>query len=266
MLSNKKLQLDNRGSTFFIFVVIAAIAISEYIFAYRNVTYGIVLSLFLTIAIYIIVSVVSMDKGFMISAESLALIPLYILFTSSLPWFFINQQYLLPAVYSIILALCFWHIYENDIDIRSLFHTQSIAEYTLIGALIAIPTGIIEYLILTPLPAYPSFEVKHLLTDTVYMVLFVGVGEELLFRGIIMNDLKNIFGWRNAILTQGVIFGIMHMTWHSTYEIAFTFLAGVLLGYFYFRTKSLFGPIVLHGVNNVVLVSLLPYFFPHIIK
>ncbi len=77
-----------------------------------------------------------------------------------------------------------------------------------------------------------------------------------------MNDMKNIFGIRIAILAQGAMFGIMHMTWRSTSEIAFTFLAGVLLGYFYYRTRSLIGPIVLHGVNNIMLVSLMPYLFP----
>jgi magnesium-transporting ATPase (P-type) len=105
-----KLKFNSISSTFFICIIFLAITLSQYIFAYRDVTYGIVLSLLITLSIYILVSVVIMNNDYVRSAESLALIPLYVLFTSSLPWFFINQQYLIPAVYSVILALCLWHM------------------------------------------------------------------------------------------------------------------------------------------------------------
>lgn len=39
----------------------------------------------------------------------------------------------------------------------------------------------------------------------------------------------------------------------------FTFWAGYLLGYIYNRTNSLTAPIFLHGVNNVMLVAVMPY-------
>ena len=99
----------------FIALICIAIVSCEYIFAYHNVAYGIVIALALVIVIYLILSVLSFDNSIVHCGESLALIPLYILFTSSLPWFFINQQYLLPAVYSCILGLCFWHIYQEVI-------------------------------------------------------------------------------------------------------------------------------------------------------
>lgn len=261
----KKFKFNSISSAIFILIIFIAITISEYIFAYRDVTYGIVLSLFITLSIYIIVSVAFMREDYMLSAESLALIPLYVLFTSSLPWFFINQQYLIPAVYSVILALCFWHMNEHNIDFRKLgFVKEKALKYAIIGLLFAIPTGLIEYIILTPNPPSPIFDVKYLLRDTIYMVFFVGLAEELLFRGIIFNDLIKIFGWKSALLGQGALFGMMHMTWRSPLEIAFTFAAGIALGYFYYRTKSLAGPIAMHAVNNILLVSILPYLYPSI--
>src|SRR3990170_8677371 len=81
----------------FIAAVMIVITIAEYIFAYHNVAYGIIISLALTILIYLMLSVLKFDLWITNSSESLALIPLYILFTASLPWFFINQEYLLPA-------------------------------------------------------------------------------------------------------------------------------------------------------------------------
>ncbi len=262
----KRLKLNYIVSTLLNFLILIAITVTEYIFAIENVSNGIVLSLFLTLAIYIIISITEMEKSFAKSAESLALLPLYVLFTSSLPWFFINQQYLLPAVYSIILALCFWHIHEHDVDLADFgFRSPDAVKHAIMGALMAVPTGITEYLILTPAPAFPSFGLEHLLLDAFYMLFFVGLAEELLFRGIIFNDLSRVFNWKIGLLAQGAMFGIMHLTWRSSYEVAFTFLAGVLLGYFYYRTKSLIGPIVMHGVNNVILVSVMPYLYPGIL-
>ncbi|MFZ3383728.1 MAG: type II CAAX endopeptidase family protein [Candidatus Methanoperedens sp.] len=258
-----KLKFNSTSFIAFIIIIFIAITTSQYIFAYKDVSYGIILSLVITLSIYIVISIVAMKEEYIRSAESLALIPLYVLFTSSLPWFFINQQYMIPAVYSVILALCLWHMKEHDLDFRNLgFTKHKILKYALLGLLFAIPSGLIEYMVLAPNPPSPFFEAKYLLRDTIYMLFFVGLAEELLFRGLIFNDLKNIFGWKSALLGQAVLFGIMHMSWRSPLEIVFTTSAGLFLGYFYHRTNSLAGPISMHAANNVMLVSVFPYLYP----
>jgi membrane protease YdiL (CAAX protease family) len=254
MVPHKKLP------AIFILSIISGIVLFQYIFVYLNVAYGILMSLIMALGIYIIISVVAMRSEIVDSGESMALIPLYVLFTSSMPWFFIEQELLLPMVYSLILGLCIWHMYEHDLDLLDVgIVTDKMVKFVVIGSIIAIPTGIIEYTILTPAPAFPTFELRHLAKDVIYMTFFVALAEELLFRGIIMNDLKRLFDWRIAIVGQGFIFGIMHMTWRSVPEIGFTFMAGIILGYFYHRTGSLMGPIALHAMNNVILVGVLPY-------
>jgi hypothetical protein len=244
----------------FILTILAAITALEYIFVYVNVGHGIILALFLTLAIYVTVSVPEKENLTTRAAESLALIPLYVLFTSSLPWFFINQTYLLPAVYSIILALCAWHIYEKNIGAERLgLVKRRFVLYVLAGALVGIFTGTTEYLILKPAAALPSLEMVYLLRDLVYMTFFVGLGEELLFRGIIQTDLQDMLGRQKGLFLAAYLFGIMHLTWRSVPELFFAFLSGYLLGYIFNRTGSLVMPISLHGVNNTVLVGVLPY-------
>ncbi len=245
----------------FILAILAAITITEWIFAYQNVAYGIGLALFLAIAIYIAISVTRLSQPIVNCAESLALIPLYILFTSSLPWFFINQQYLLPAVYSCIMGLCLWHVYQKKLSLRELFgfSKEKLVKYSLIGLAIGIPMGIGEYFVLHPAPAFPSFEVKYLLRDMVYMLLFVGIAEELLFRGLIQQDLGRVLGWKWGLILASAMFAVMHLTWRSIPELGFVFLAGLILGALYWKTKSLVAPIVAHGINNVMLVAVLPY-------
>lgn len=53
----------------------------------------------------------------------------------------------------------------------------------------------------------------------------------------------------------------MHLTWRSVPELFFVFVAGLILGTLYLRTKGLVVPIIAHGVNNVMLVAVLPYIF-----
>ena len=247
----------------FIATICVAIAACEYVFAYQNVAYGIVIALALAIVIYLMLSVFHLDERITNCGESLALIPLYILFTSSLPWFFINQQYLLPAVYSCVLGLCLWHIYQKNLSLKELFgfRRDKLLKYSLIGLAIGIPLGIGEYFILHPAPAFPSFEVGYLFRDMVYMLCFVGIAEELLFRGLIQRDLTSAFGWKWGLFGASAVFAVMHLTWRSIPELGFVFIAGLILGALYLKTRSLVAPIVAHGINNVMLVSVLPYIF-----
>ncbi|MEE9595030.1 MAG: hypothetical protein V3V92_06485, partial [Candidatus Hydrothermarchaeales archaeon] len=185
-------------ATLFIIGIIVSITVLEYIFVYTSLAYGILLALFVTIAIYVLISLPEKEDETIRAAESLALLPLYVLFTASLPWFFVKQSYLLPAVYTIILGLCVWHIHERGIDMHALGLTREKAvRYAVMGALIGIPTGTIEYLVLKPAAAFPTFEFAYFFRDFAYMTLFVALGEELLFRSIVQRDLQNAFGdWK----------------------------------------------------------------------
>jgi len=254
---------SGRWEVAFIAAIGVGIAGCVWVFAYQNVVYGIIIALGLAISIYLMLSLIHLEQRITNCAESLALIPLYILFTSSLPWFFVNQQYLLPAVYSCILALCLWHAYQKNLNLKELFgfSKNKLLKYLLIGLAIGIPLGTVEYFILRPAPAFPSFEVKYLFRDMVYMLLFVGIGEELLFRGFIQRDMAEAFGWKWALFGASLIFTVMHLTWRSIPELGLVFLGGLILGVLYLKTRSLVAPIVAHGVNNVLLVSVLPYIF-----
>ena len=245
-------------------IIIAAICLGitfcEWVFAYQNVTYGIILALFLALIIYMVIPVVRLGQSFTDCVESLVLIPLYILLTSSLPWFFLSQELLLPAVYSTILALCAWHIYRKNISLRDIgFSRDRVLRHVLIGVLVGVPLGVGEYFIITPAAAFPTFEIKYLMRDLAYMVIFVGLGEELLFRGLVQRDMTNLLGWKWGLLGASLMFGVMHLTWRSIPELGFTFLAGMLFGYMYYRTRSLTSPIVAHGIGNTVLVAVMPY-------
>jgi membrane protease YdiL (CAAX protease family) len=240
--------------------IFIAISLAEYIFVYGDVRIGIVLALFIVIGIYSVISIKEMSVQVVDSAECLALVPLYILLTASLPWFFLNQAYILPAVYAVIIGLCFYYVYDNDLGFGELgFKKEKFLKYALLGIVIGVPFGAIEYIILTPAPAFPTFTFEHLFTDFVFMLFFVALGEELLFRALIQRNLSRAFGTTIGLVSASFMFAVMHLMWRSTPELFFVFFGGMVLGYLYQKTGSLTAPIAVHAVGNTMLVGVCPY-------
>ncbi|MSQ15361.1 MAG: CPBP family intramembrane metalloprotease [Dehalococcoidia bacterium] len=242
---------------------IFGIGIAEYLFAYHDVAFGVVICLGMVLVSYLLLSMVELDPLIARCIEAISLSPMYILFTASLPWFMLKEEYLLPGVYSVILALVFWHIYRQKYTSDELkgmgWRVIRPARQIIMGLTIAVPTGLVEFLILRPDPAAPSLAGPTLMRDAFYMFCFVAVAEEVLFRGLVQQSLMNAFGFWHGVIITSVLFAVMHMSWRSVPELGFVFLASMMLGYMRVRTKSLVGPLAWHGMNNTILVGVLPY-------
>jgi membrane protease YdiL (CAAX protease family) len=91
-----------------------------------------------------------------------------------------------------------------------------------------------------------------------FMLLLGAVGEETLFRGYAFQSLRRAMGDFASILPMAVVFGVVHMgnANASILGIVNTVLWGVLLGWSYVLTNSLWLPIGLHfGWNVGLMVS-----------
>lgn len=79
------------------------------------------------------------------------------------------------------------------------------------------------------------------------VVLFGPLVEELLFRGLIYNYIKELDSMLAAILISSVAFGI----WHGEpVQSVYTAWMGICLAIVYYRTNSIFYPILIHVLNN----------------
>ena len=82
--------------------------------------------------------------------------------------------------------------------------------------------------------------------------LLVPIAEEMVFRGGILRKLLDIFGqsWHwAAIAVSAVLFGALH---GNLAQGIHAFIIGLLLGWMYYRTKSIIPTVALHWVNNTV--------------
>lgn len=87
------------------------------------------------------------------------------------------------------------------------------------------------------------------------------LAEEIVFRGAILRTLLGMMSKKNhwvAIMISAVLFGAAH---GNAAQFVNSLLMGLLLGWMYYRTKSLVPGILMHWINNTmayVLSNLLP--------
>ena len=100
---------------------------------------------------------------------------------------------------------------------------------------------------LTELMVYFHTPLQSLLALLVIAIL-PALGEEFLFRGIIQNRLKTIFGNPHAaIWLTGFLFSFIHFQFFGFIPRVFL---GVLFGYIYYWSGNLWLPILMHFTNN----------------
>jgi membrane protease YdiL (CAAX protease family) len=96
-----------------------------------------------------------------------------------------------------------------------------------------------------------------LVFNIVLIALIPAIGEELFFRGIVQ---KLMIEWVKkpwlAILITGIFFSALHFQFYGFLP---RMMMGVLLGYLFFWTNSLWIPILAHFVNNATAVIMFYY-------
>ena len=113
---------------------------------------------------------------------------------------------------------------------------------------------------------YSGSQGVEIKTDLLSVLLFVintavmpALFEEFAFRGVIMQPLRKYGDWF-AIVASAACFAVVHA---NMVQIPFAFIAGVSLGYFCIRTKSIWTSVVIHFLNNFYSVIFSVYFEKH---
>lgn len=87
----------------------------------------------------------------------------------------------------------------------------------------------------------------------VYMLavaVLAPVIEEFVFRGIILTRLEKYGKWF-AVVGSAIIFGIAH---GDIARFAFAFIAGLVFGFLYVKTRNIWVPVIVHFLNNSLAV------------
>ena len=78
------------------------------------------------------------------------------------------------------------------------------------------------------------------------LAILPAIFEELLFRGIILNGLKQYGKW-TAILGSAGLFALLH---GNIGQLIYPFMLGIILGYIVYKTGNVLYSIIIHLINN----------------
>ncbi|MDQ1276359.1 MAG: protease family protein [Euryarchaeota archaeon] len=131
--------------------------------------------------------------------------------------------------------------------------------YIPLSIILGLLLGIGEYFIIETNYLIPDLSIITLLMLTLVMVLLVGLIEEIIFRSILQNRLEIFLGSRGGIIMTSILFGLMHSGYGNIIEIFYTFLVGFIIGYLFYKTRSLPLVTMIHGFINVFLFGVIPH-------
>ena len=115
--------------------------------------------------------------------------------------------------------------------------------YTTFLNLIDIPSSAISYNINSKTSYFISI---------ISLCIFPAIGEELIFRGIVVNSLKTK-SKTLAIVLSSIMFSIFHF---NLAQLPYPFLFGLVLAIAYLYTNNITVPITMHFFNNFINISI----------
>lgn len=117
--------------------------------------------------------------------------------------------------------------------------------------------GLVEYLILRPEPVLPGFGSGILFLASMIFLLFAGLLQEVIFRGLLQISSVQIMD-RFGIVYVAVIFTLQSLVFRSLWNTLFVFLVGLGFGIIVARTRSLVGVSLSHGMAYISLFLIFP--------
>lgn len=116
------------------------------------------------------------------------------------------------------------------------------------GFVLIFAVGVVLEPVLRLLPEL-SLDVGRGVWTILSLVLFAPVFEELICRGVVLGSLRSRYGVTTAWLVSSLFFGILH---GQPVQVISATVIGLILGYVYLATDSLWPAMILHALNNAV--------------
>ncbi|WP_292466010.1 CPBP family intramembrane glutamic endopeptidase [Methanolobus sp.] len=197
--------------------------------------------------------------------QSLMLLSALRLLNISMPVFFETTLYIFIFIYTPLVIPIYIVLKAQDFQFSFRLSDEmkkDRVKYSLIAVIVALAIAEGEYAIIKAGSLIPDLSFMSLLQLSIVMIFFVGLIEEVIFRYILQTRLERTFGIWPALLIASALFGVMHSGYGTIYEVLMTASAGLVIGYLYVRTRSLYLVTMIHGLTNVFLFGIIPHLGP----
>jgi membrane protease YdiL (CAAX protease family) len=199
-----------------------------------------------------------------------------------------NWSIITSKVIPLVLLLVYVALVYRTFSVLGI-HTK----YLIINIVLGVLTYIIYFVLPLVLELFielvfglaPSFTITVVpAAFVVYFLVFYIINsfmEEGVFRGLMMRCFMTKTHVTFANIIQALFFGFWHIVWpinallmgmdpisaawYAAYYVASSFIFGIVTGYMFQKTSSLWGPIILHTLWNFTLfITTVSYLFPPI--
>ncbi len=117
--------------------------------------------------------------------------------------------------------------------------------------------GVVAYRIFNPEPLLNVFSWDAFFLQTANLLIFAGLVEEAIFRGLLQSLALAVLG-RRALLYVSLLFAALHIGHGSVAGVVFAFGTGLVFAYLVLWSGSILGVALAHGTMNVTLFLLIP--------
>jgi membrane protease YdiL (CAAX protease family) len=239
-------------------VYLLALIGAELLTTYVNKTWGLAAHTIILFALLVNAAMVE-STDFSNLLRSMMPIPIIRIVGLSIPMMQIKPLYWFPIVAIPLFAASIAIMRSQNLSMKDVGLVLGNVKVQLLIAATGFFTGIIEFFILRPDPLISQFTPVLLIGAFFILLISTGLAEELLFRGILQNNVTNMFGAAFGLFYTSLVFTTMHIGWIYFADLVFVFCVALFYGTCLIKTKSIFGITVAHGISNSMLFLVMPF-------
>jgi hypothetical protein len=191
---------------------------------------------------------------------SLALVPLVRIISLSMPLVGVPQLWWYPIIYIPLMAAALVAVRILGYRAEEVGFAFRLFPVQIAVGLTGIVFGIVEYLILASEAIVAELTWQAAWLPALILLVTTGFVEEFIFRGVLQRAAVERFQWR-GMLYVSVLFAVLHVGFLSWLDVIFVFSVALFFSWVVKKTGSLFGVTLSHGITNIMLFLVVPFFF-----
>jgi hypothetical protein len=242
-----------------VLIYLMALVVAEVLTTYINKEYGLIIHTLILFALLLHSALVE-STLFSNLLRSLIAVPIIRIIGLSMPIIQLQPYYWFPIVAVPLFAASIVIMRSQKLSLRDVGLVKDGLPLQLLIGATGVFLGVIEYVILKPDPLIPVFTPFTALVAFLVLLISTGLAEELLFRGIIQSNAEKIFRPAFALIFTALLFTTMHIGWQSFPDLVFVFVVAIIYGAIFYKTRSIVGITLNHGLSNTVLFIIMPFY------
>ena len=237
---------------------LVALAAAEVLTVYLQLMAGIICHGILLV-VFVVQASLAPDQGQRNLFMVLCLAPLIRILSLSMPLAPIPQIYWYVLIYGPLLAATIIVMLNTGLGPRDVgLVSQGWPLQIVLGIVTGLGLGVLEYVILRPVPLATSFTLLGVLAPAFILTITTGFVEELIFRGVMQTLSDRVMGMP-SVLYVSLIFAVLHVGHYSALDVVFVFLVALLFTAMVKKSGSLLGVTIAHGIANSMLYCVMPF-------